>query len=504
MTALLTAPSAAPASSARASVKRWPLPAGLWAFGFLAALAGSWIPSFWGDEAASVMSAERSLPSLLAMLRNVDAVHGLYYLFLHFWIDAFGASELSVRLPSSIAVGAMVAGVFVLGRMLANRNLAVVAAIIAAVLPRTSYMGADARSYALSTTIAVWVTVLLIALLRRTFTSRARHRLAWIGYAIALTLGVYLFLYLGLLLLVHGAFVLSSRADRTSIRAWVKAAGLSALLSMPILVIGYAQRSQIAFLATRGYTTPKSIFVTQWFGNPALAVAAWTLIACVVVGAVLTWRRTRAVSPLIRLSIAWVLLPTIGLLALNAVTPAYNLRYVSFCIPGVALAIAAGIWLVRHRLLRIVLVVAVVALAIPTDVAQRGPFAKDGGSDLAQAASYVGANAASGDAIIFDRTTANRQRPRLAEHLYPADFVGLNDVALKTSYLDRTHLWDTTYPTSEISQQLANEDRVWVVELTGSPDDVDGTDIRALEVDGYAIATTQLIHRTVIYSLIKK
>jgi mannosyltransferase len=44
--------------------------------GFAVSFAGSWIPSFWGDEAASVMSAQRSLDGLLSLLTKVDAVHG--------------------------------------------------------------------------------------------------------------------------------------------------------------------------------------------------------------------------------------------------------------------------------------------------------------------------------------------------------------------------------------------------------------------------------------------
>jgi mannosyltransferase len=72
----------------------------------LVSLTGSWIPSLWGDEAASIMSATRSLPSLFRMVGTVDAVHGAYYLGLHFWVNLFGASPFSVRLPSALAVGA--------------------------------------------------------------------------------------------------------------------------------------------------------------------------------------------------------------------------------------------------------------------------------------------------------------------------------------------------------------------------------------------------------------
>src|SRR5690349_12244541 len=47
---------------------------------------GAGIPSYWGDEAASVMSAQRSWSSLALELGRIDAVHGLYYALLHAWI----------------------------------------------------------------------------------------------------------------------------------------------------------------------------------------------------------------------------------------------------------------------------------------------------------------------------------------------------------------------------------------------------------------------------------
>ncbi|ERK71310.1 hypothetical protein N136_02343, partial [Leifsonia aquatica ATCC 14665] len=92
-----------------AAVRPWTIAI---AFGLVAtavSATGSWIPSLWGDEAASVMSAQRPVGSLLNMLLHVDAVHGFYYLGLHGWIRLVGESAFAIRFPSAVAIGFAVA-----------------------------------------------------------------------------------------------------------------------------------------------------------------------------------------------------------------------------------------------------------------------------------------------------------------------------------------------------------------------------------------------------------
>jgi hypothetical protein len=87
------------------TIPAWGAGVSLGFFGFLVSFIGIGNPSLWGDEAASILSAERPLPSLFRMLGNVDAVHGTYYLFLHFWIRVFRTSELSVRKLAWVGYG---------------------------------------------------------------------------------------------------------------------------------------------------------------------------------------------------------------------------------------------------------------------------------------------------------------------------------------------------------------------------------------------------------------
>ncbi|HZE17158.1 MAG TPA: hypothetical protein VE197_16475, partial [Mycobacterium sp.] len=122
----------------------------------------SWRPSFWFDEAATVAAANRSEIDILRLLLNFDAVHGLYYLAMHVWLSWVPINEFTARLPSAVAVGAAAAGTTVLGKLVADRPTAWAAAAAFTVLPRTLWSAVEARSYALTAAIAVWLTVVLV------------------------------------------------------------------------------------------------------------------------------------------------------------------------------------------------------------------------------------------------------------------------------------------------------------------------------------------------------
>ena len=138
--------------------------------GLLAALLGSafsWRPSYWYDEAATVFASQRRLPDLWRLLDHQDAVHGLYYLGMHFWFRLVGESEFTARLPSAIAVGVAAAGVVVLGRELANPRVGLLAGLAFAILPRVTWAAVEVRSFAATTTAAVWLTVAMLVAVRR-------------------------------------------------------------------------------------------------------------------------------------------------------------------------------------------------------------------------------------------------------------------------------------------------------------------------------------------------
>ena len=68
-------------------------------------LYGITAASYWRDEAATLDATHRPFTALLAMLANVDAVHGAYYLLTWPLVHVLGTSEIVLRLPSASAPG---------------------------------------------------------------------------------------------------------------------------------------------------------------------------------------------------------------------------------------------------------------------------------------------------------------------------------------------------------------------------------------------------------------
>lgn len=474
---------------------------------------GSWIPSLWGDEVTSVLSAERSLPSLLRMLDNVDAVHGTYYFLMHFWVEAFGSSPFSMRFPSALAVGIMVAGVVMLGSRLAGRRTGLIAGGIAVLLPRVTYMGEEARGYAMSAACVVWVTFLLVHIIQSRAAGRSIRRRVWALYAFGVALTAYIFLFSVLIVVSHLVMVLLVR-QRGLVRRWGVAVGTGIVLALPVIIFGVNERGQIAFLAERDTTSFTSLAVNQWFGNGATATVAWGIIVAAAVLGTLRWRGARvrdrsaasirvhdARPPhLIPLSFVWLVGSSGMLLLANTIHPLYSGRYLSFAIPAAALIIGWFISQIRIVWIAAVLAVAVLATSSISWASERTPYAKNG-SDWAEVAATMTSEARPGDVVLFDEGSRPSQRPRLGMRAYPAAYRGLKDIALKSYWWQTANWYDATYPLSDVTDRLEGADTVWLLEHRTAGGSADTWDLATLESLGWVVSTTFQEHSSVILKL---
>lgn len=445
--------------------------------GFFIAVVGSWVPSVWYDEAATVTSATRSWAALGREVQHVDVVHATYYAFMHVWFAAVGYSPLTLRLPSAVAVGITAALVALLGSRLISLRVGVVGGILFTLLPRVTWMGAEGRSFAIGALLATGATLLLLTAVHRTSTSGRWAWAWWIAYAAASSLGGAVFLYLVLVTLGHGVSIIAIRrlqrqSSRGPLLAWAVSAGAAVLAVAPLAVLSSAQSAQISWIRHISWHTVSEVLVTQFSSeNTGFAVLLWALVATTVLAA----SRPTVVRRLVAVALPWVLVPTLGLIAASVVThPLYSPRYVAFATPAAALLMAAPTALLPDRWFRlaaIVVVVLAVGLTAPSWVAQRTVTAKDD-SAWSEVAALIGRQrlaepSDARDAILYGPVQRHpKATSRVIEETYPSAFAGLRDPLLITPAGAGDSLWETRRPLSDGGSGVGGASDVWLVTAT--------------------------------------
>ncbi|WP_104176796.1 glycosyltransferase family 39 protein [Cryobacterium sp. Y50] len=423
---------------------------------------GSWVPSVWTDEQATLSAATRPLPEMVSLVTNtLDAVHGLYYFFMHYWFALVGVHDWSFRLPSAIAVGLAVMGIVVLGAMLVNLRVGFLAGVLLALIPQTQWVATEARSYGLTVMLAVWLSIVLVLAV-------TSSRWWWLAYAFLGTISVTVFIYLTLLVAAHAITVIALRAWR---RSWWLF-GLSALAivvcTIPVLRLAVAQRGQVSWIGPISRQTIFDVLADQWFDSSVwVAGVFWILIGAGIVIAIVRRRSDPSAAGVVLLALPWLIAPTAALVLGSLVmSPLYVGRYVAFSVPAVALLGAVALASIRSKFLIAAGLVIILGLSTPLYLAQRAPLAK--GTDWRDASMTMGEHSQPGDAVFFSRAeSAVYPYARSMLFAYP-DAVGeLKDIALATSYETRANFFDELEPFETAVLRLGDSNRVWMVNPAG-------------------------------------
>ncbi|GIH27722.1 mannosyltransferase [Acrocarpospora phusangensis] len=389
--------------------------------------------SMWQDEATTFAIASRSLGDLFATLGNVDAVHGLYYLIVHFALKLPGDPEVLIRLPSVLATGFAAVAVAAAARRMGGSGLAAGAAYT--LLPVVSHYAQDGRSPAL---VCAAVALAVYALVRE----------SWVWYAVAVTVAAYLNLTA---LLVLAAFAVPGVL--IDWRRWALASGAAVLATVPLILVAYPQSGQVARLTPPTWEDAGNL-VSGFAGVPALLAILALLRA----------------GPLRVVALPLMVVPPAFLLLLSQVKPYYEERYVLYAVVGLALLIGSavdGVARLAHPAVAVPVAAAVLAVVLlpvwPRQAETRQIASRR--DDPAAAARLIGSMARPGDTVLFLPSVR-----RLVAEAYPADFRHLNDAALAESGTESGTLAGRELPSHEI--RLG--DRVWTVSRSyPKPEDLD-------------------------------
>jgi mannosyltransferase len=438
---------------------RWLPPA----VAFIVSLWGITAPSFWRDEAATIAAVRRPLGDLIRMLGNVDAVHGAYYLMMWPIEHALGSGALVLRLPSAVAVAVGAAAVAATGRRLVSPWAGLSAGLIYAVLPAVSRFGQEARSYAMVMAVAAISSYLLVRILGAELPRRRR----WIiGYGLSIA-GLGILNIFGLLLVAAHAVTIAlygrrrfrDPAFRGLAVAWVIAVAAGVVVASPMLVLGWMQRGQIAWLSVNtsssGLNTVFSLSGSYMVTTAILAV----IVVALVLGTETSRQKRRANWPrrLAEVSLPWLIVPPLVLLAASTVQPVYTLRYILICIPALALIAGAAVASYGRIAAAIALLVVLIAGA-PTQAGQRAQSGHY--DDILALDRIVAQQAKPGDYVLY--TNPNSESFGAA---YSFGLGKLRNIALKQGPIASGTLAGTNVPLAQLRSRLSHAKRVWVVEI---------------------------------------
>jgi mannosyltransferase len=446
-------------------------------------------PSLWRDEAYTKDAISRSTSQIFALLGHQDAVHGAYYLLMHVIAGVIGTSATALRFPSLCAM--VIATGFIAAiarRAAASAPTGLLAGLLFATAPYMTYYAQMARSYALETMFAAIATYLL---LRAWPDGRWRW---WLGYAAAVALTGLLNIFGLLILAAHGVTLLLApargagagrRIGRIPLR-WLAAAVAAVAVLSPLLAVAGHQQQQISWLARPDVKAIERL-VSTTAGSRDL-VLPFALLA--LAGLVTAWLADgwRPLNPA-AVALPWLVVPPFLLVAASFVKPVYYVRYVEFCLPGLAIVAGAGLtgltglaartplarlrpagrnwagrnwagrnWAWAGPWLPAALVIAVLAvlLAGPQQAIRQNAARPD---NLRRASAIVAAQEQPGDVVFYIPFTMH-----VLGTGYPAPFGRLRDIALNKSAIASATLTGTeiTSP-AELKSRFTDVRRVWVV-----------------------------------------
>jgi mannosyltransferase len=427
------------------------------------------VPQLWRDEFASWSAASRTIPQLWAMVHNIDAVLGIYYLGLHLWMAVFGDSATAMRLPSVIAMAAAAAVVALIGRRLAGNVAGLTSGLVFGLIPSVSRYAQEARPYAFAMFFAALATLMFLRAMERPTWSR------WLIYAVVLTAAgvanlVTLCVCAGHLLILLWDFLQCTvriGGDGTPesgrslpggrlapegsplllLKRFVVAVIIGVILVSPLVIEGHAQQGwQIGGVATPHVAQLFGVSGGLWeelFSSVPAAVVVMLLAVLSLVAAPDARRRSMAFYAL-----AFAIAPIVAVWVISRGPTSYwTFRYMLFSISG--WAIGAGLCIAflaerakrSTRLARLtssvsprlavvaVLVVAVGLVGIHDQLAIRQneahnlwayPEMPSNGTpvDYKAAAAVIAANERPGDGIVFQISDQNHYQVDTAMTYY--------------------------------------------------------------------------------------
>ncbi|MDV2996265.1 MAG: hypothetical protein N4J56_005919 [Chroococcidiopsis sp. SAG 2025] len=210
--------------------------------------------------------AGRNLLDTIKSLATEDFQHPpLYYAIAHFWIKWLGDSIAAIRGLSALISVLVFPSIYWLCRELfPSPSVAWVSMALVAVSPFHVLMAQEARQYSL------WTVVILLSSASVLRAIRLSSKLSWRLYAISLIVGLYTFLFTGLVAIAHGLYLFSLKTKlrfSKAVSAYFIAFTTAIAAFIPWMIIVVSNFSEINSNVNKDEAIPLLSLVKTWVFN---------------------------------------------------------------------------------------------------------------------------------------------------------------------------------------------------------------------------------------------
>jgi hypothetical protein len=316
----------------------WVIPALFFLLNLILRAIGIEVNSLAGDEPFSVYFAQMDVSHILRHLRPGNNPP-LYELFLHYWVNLFGISELSARIPSLIFVSITAAYIYKIGNEFFTQSSGIVAGLLFSFSNYATCFSHEARAYAL---FGLFTAISFYLFLRWLNDRTSAKMLVIYALVNALLLYTHYFgvMVIGLQILLA---ILFSYADLHKLKRFMLPLVLSLFLFSPYVPIVIEQFSVTRqkgtwLVSPTGWNTIAYV-LAQFTNTSGVVKFALAVLGLSILVNIRNWRR---VDPNIIVIIAWFAVPFIGMYIVSFWVPMFHDRYLMHTVGGFMLLLAAG------------------------------------------------------------------------------------------------------------------------------------------------------------------
>ena len=316
----------------------WLIPVLFFLFNLILKSFGIEVNSLAGDEPFSVYFAQMDIPDILRHLRPGNNPP-LYELFLHYWINIFGISEVAVRIPSLIFVSITAAFIYKIGNEFFTKEVGLVAGLLFSFSNYATYFSHEARAYAL---FGMFTAISFYFFLRWLNNQYSTKVLVLFTVVNALLLYTHYFGAMVIGLQVFYALLFSYKESK-KLKAVALSLAASFVLFGPYIPVVIEQFSVTKEKGT-WLTTPSGWntveYVLAQFANSkdivklSILIVVFTLLANV--------RKWRGIDRNTWVIAGWFSVPFVGMFALSYWVPMFHDRYLMHTVGGFIILIAVS------------------------------------------------------------------------------------------------------------------------------------------------------------------